>query len=151
MRTKVNAHFFLTFLILLNINNLSGQSLGCKMATVDTKKYYTDADPLVKRYNNMFNQLDVKYIENKDQIADMTVTAKNELENIGQIEPMINIMEGICRLTDSNTKNKKYAENITCYIIFRSQGFNHGDTLKKMQDLLSVMSMESIIKSLTGK
>ncbi|MCJ7449358.1 MAG: hypothetical protein MUO72_16910 [Bacteroidales bacterium] len=151
MKTVGNAFYLLLFMSLLNLSNVQGQSLGCKMATVDTKKYYTETDPLVKRYNNMFNQLDVKYLETKDQIADMTVTAKNELENIGLSEPMINIMEGICRLTDTKTKSKRYSENVSCYIIFRSQGFNHSDTLKKMQDLLAIMSMESIIKSLTGK
>lgn len=151
MKIKLNFIALFVFITLLNISNLNSQSLGCKMATVDTKKYYTETDPLVKRYNNMFNQLDVKYLENKDQIADMTVTAKNELEKIGLNEPMINIMEGISRLTDANTKNKKYADNISCYIIFRSQGFSHYDALKKMQDLLSVMTMDSIIRTLSGK
>jgi len=128
-----------------------GQSLGYKMATIDTKEYYSETDPLVKRYNNMFDQLDVKFIESEDRIADMTVVAKNELEKIGLNEPMINIMEGICRLVDVNTKTRKYADNVSCYIIFRSQGFNHSAALKEMQDLLTVMSMETIIMTLSGK
>jgi len=149
MRTKLFICFFaVTF---FKIANISGQSLGCKMATVDNEKYYTEEDPLVKRYNNMFNQLDVKYIETKQQIADMTVVARKELANIGLKEPMINIMEGICRLIDRNTQNKKYSDNVACYIIFRSQGFNHTQALAKMQDLLSIMSMESIIRTLSGK
>ena len=97
----------------------------------------------------MFNQLSSKYVETEQRIADMTVVAKDELEKIGLREPMINIMEGICRLTDRKTKSKKYADNVSCYIIFRSQGFDHTEALIKIQDLLSVMGMESIIKSLT--
>lgn len=151
MKTKKVTFSLVVLISIFYATNLSAQSLGCKMATVDTEKSYSETDPLVKRYNNMFNQLDSKYIETKQQIADMTVVAKNELEKIGLTEPMINIMEGICRLIDRNTRTMKYAENISCYIIFRSQGFNHSEALKNMQDLLTVTGMESIIKSLTGK
>jgi hypothetical protein len=139
----------LTVLILFfNTANLEAQSSGCKMAIIDTKKSYGEDDPLVKRYNNMFTQLSAKYVETEERIADMTLQAKNELEKIGLRESMISIMEGICRLTDRKTKSKKYADNVSCYLRFRAQGFDHSEALIKIQDLLSVMAMESIVKSL---
>ena len=128
--------------------NLSAQSMGLKLATISDGKYYTEADSLVKRYNNILNQLDAKYIETKEQIGDMTSVAKKELASIGLSEPLINIMEGISRLIDQNTQKKEYADNIVCYIILRSKGFNHVDTLKTLQDLLTPMSMESVMKSI---
>jgi hypothetical protein len=122
--------------------------MGCKLATISDDKYHTDSEPIVKRYNNILNQLDSKYIENKERIADMLTVAKRELANDGLSEPLINIMEGINLLNDKYTTNKKFAENVTLYIILRHKGHSHSATIQNMQILLNAGSMEAIMKEM---
>jgi hypothetical protein len=129
-------------------SNLSAQSIGYKLAVIEKNGYVSENDLLVKRFNNIVNQLDIKYIENKEQIGDMTVSGRNQLIEMGIKEQMINVMEGICRLTDLYTKKKQYSDNVSCYLILRSKGFSHDEALKKLQDLLNSMSMEEIKKSI---
>lgn len=129
---------------------LSAQTMGYKLAVIEKKGYVSENDPLVKRFENIITQLDLKYIENKEQIGDKTVTGKNQLERVGIKEPMINIMEGISRLEDIHTKKKQYGDYVACYVIFRSQGFGHLGALERLQLLLKRMSMEDIKRSLGG-
>jgi len=125
--------------------------MGCKLATVDDGKYHTEDSPITKRYNNMLNQLDVKYSESKLEIADMTVKGKSLLKEIGLSTPMIDIMEGINMLKDVNTKTKKYSDNVSVYVIYRSNGYDHLNALAEIQARLYITGMESIVKSLTGR
>jgi len=149
MKTKKNRTvLFFGMLLLLCAPNLSAQSLGYKLAMVQTGKVAIEDDLLTKRFNSLLKQLDEKYTENQTQIADMTVTAKNELNKEGISQPMINIMESINLLIDLKTKVKSYADNITVYIILRHQGHNHVDAIKNLQDLLTLMSMQEIKKAL---
>ena len=116
---------FTILILLVCVSNISGQSIGYKLAVIERNTYVSEEDPLVKRFNNMVYQLDIKYVENKEQIGDMTVAGRNQLRKIGITEPMINMMEGINRLVDIYTKKKQYADNVSCYVIFRSKGLGH--------------------------
>lgn len=124
------------------------QTIGCKLATVSDGKYHTESDPLVKRYNKILTQLDNKYVETNERIADMTTVAKNELANDRFSEPLINIMEGINLLSDKYTSNKKYADNVSLYIILRHQGNGHSSAVQNMQKLLNTGSMDAIMNEM---
>ena len=134
----------LTFLITV----INAQTMGCKLATISDGKYHTDSEPIVKRYNNILNQLDNKYIETDERIADMLSVAKRELADDGLSEPIINIMEGINLLSDKYTRNKKFADNVTLYIILRHKGHSHSATIQNMQKLLNAGSMDEIMKEM---
>ena len=127
---------------------LSAQTIGCKLATINDGKHHTETEPIVKRYNNILGQLDSKYIETKDRIGDMLTVAKRELANDGLSEPLINIMEGINLLNDKYTTSKKFADNVTLYIILRHKGHSHSASLQNMQMLLNAGSMDEIMKEM---
>lgn len=135
---------FLTFLFV----EMSSQTWGCKLASISDGYIHTDSEPIAKRYNNILNQLESKYIETQERIADMLTVAKSELANVGLSEPLINIMEGINLLNDKYTTNKKFAEYVTLYIILRRKGYTHIETIQNMQVLLNVESMDAIIKDM---
>src|SRR4030042_6157674 len=100
----VKAFFLIAMtLLILFSSNLSAQSVGYKLATIENNGYVDEDDLLVKRFNNIVNQLDIKYIENKEQIGNMTVAGRNQLIKIGISQQMINIMEGISRLIDTHS------------------------------------------------
>lgn len=127
---------------------LSAQTIGCQLATINDGKHHTETEPIVKRYNNILNQLDSKYIENKERIGDMLTVAKRELANDGLSEPLINIMEGINLLNDRYTSNKKFADNVTLYIILRHKGHSHSASIQNIQMLLNAGSMDEIMKEM---
>ena len=139
---------FLTLFLAYLFVGIIAQTMGCKLATVSDGKYHADSEPIVKRYNNILSQLDNKYIETQERIADMLTVAKRELANDGLSEPLINIMEGINLLNDRYTTNKKFSDNVSLYIIFRHQGHSHSATLQNMQMLLSAGSMDAIMKEM---
>jgi len=127
---------------------LSAQTIGCQLATINDGKHHTETEPIVKRYNNILNQLDSKYIETKDRIGDMLTVAKRELAHDGLSEPLINIMEGIYLLNDNYTTNKKFADNVSLYIILRHKGHSHSASIQNMQMLLNAGSMDEIMKEM---
>ena len=123
-------------------------TMGAKMALLSDGKYHSDNEPISKRYENIMNQLDYKYVETKDRIADMTSVCKKELVNIGVEEPLINIMNDILLLNDRYTTNKKYADNIVLYITLRNVGNDHTKTIQGMQNLLNTGSMDQVFKAM---
>jgi hypothetical protein len=143
--------FILLFGMFLFFNTMSAQSIGCKLAMLDTGKSLTDGDLLSKRYSNILHQLTLKYIESEERICDISVVGKRLLNESGIDESMINIMEGILKLRDLKTKTKKYSENVSIYVAARQNGNGHYEALSKLQDLLSQVSMETIVKMSTGE
>lgn len=130
---------------------ISAQSIGAKLAMLDTGKPLTDSDLLSKRYTNILHQLTLKYIESDERICDISTVGKRLLNEAGIDESMINIMEGILKLQDLKTRTKKYSENVSMYVAARQNGNSHYEALSKLQDLLSQISMETIVKISTGK
>lgn len=143
--------FILLFGMFLFTYTMTAQSIGCKLAMLDTGKSLTDGDLLSKRYSNIIHQLTLKYIESDERICDISVVGKRFLNKAGIDESMINIMEGILKLIDLKTRTKQYSENVSMYVVIRQNGNGHYEALSKLQDLLSQMSMESIVKIYTGK
>jgi len=146
-KTKV-VFLFSILIFLANSFNLHAQSIGYKMAVVEKNGYVSENDLLVKRFDNLLQQLDKKYIDDKQQIADKTVTAKQILEEKGIKESMIKLMEGMSTIYDTKNKYKKYNEYLSCYLILRIQGRNHDETIKVLQSLLNSLGIQGLLKSL---
>ena len=126
----------------------SEHSLGYKLAVIETGKYYSESDLKVKRYNSLINLLSGKYVENKQQIADKTVTAKQILTENGIDENMINIMEGMNKIYDLNNSYRKYGEYSSCYLIFRINGYNHDKSLSLLQESINTFGIKGVLKKL---
>lgn len=126
----------------------SEHSLGYKLAVVETGNYYYESDLKVKRYNSLINQLSGKYVDNKQQIANITVTAKQILTENGIDENMINIMEGMNKIYDLNNSYRKYNEYSSCYVIFRINGYNHDKSLSLLQESINTFGIKGVLKKL---
>ena len=84
----------------------------------------------------MLDQLSSTYIENKQQIADMSVKAQQLLKKDGVEESLLKIMEGMNRLFASRIKNQKYAEYAAAYVSLRIKGQSHSEAIRGLQAIL---------------
>lgn len=147
-KTKVISLFSI-LIFLASISNLHAQSIGYKMAVIEKNGYVSENDLLVKRFDNLLQQLDKKYVDDKQQIAGKTVTAKQILEEKGIKESMINIMEGMNKIYDlNNSYNRKYIDYSTCYVIFRVNGYNHDKSLSLLQESINTYGIKGALKKL---
>jgi len=126
---------------------VSAQSLGYKLATVE-KGYVTENDMLVKRFNSLLKQLANKYVDTKQEIADKTVTAYQLLGENGIYESMVKIMEGMNKIYDLNNSYRKYNEYLTCYVIFRINGYDYDKSLSLLQESINTFGISGTLKKL---
>lgn len=139
----------LIFIIPLSFTSIvSAQSLGNKLATIEKNGYVSENDILVKRFNSLLKLLDNNYIDTKQEIADKTVTARKLLQENGIDVSMIKIMEGMNKIYDLNNSNRKYNEYLTCYIIFRVNGYNHDKSLSLLQESINTYGINGTLKKL---
>jgi len=117
------------------------QSIAYKLAVLEKGGYVSEDNLLVKRFDSLLGQLDDKYVENKQQLGDMTYKAKELLEKSGIKESMIKMMEGMNLLFNQVLENQKYAEYISAYITMREQGQTHDDAIKGLQALLGAIGV----------
>jgi len=113
-------------------------SLEYMLATID-KGYVSKDDIIITRFRSLLQTLDAIYVENKKQIADLTVTAQNILrDRYGIKETLLNIMEGMnqVHVTKINPSYKFYT---TAYIQLRKSGQSHQQAL---------IGIESFLKSI---
>jgi len=110
--------FFLVFLSLSLIGNIvnADYSIEYKLAVIDAGGFVPKDDLTVARFRSLLNQLSRTYVENKQQIADMTVTAQKLLRKDGVDESLLNIMEGLNQLFSKPLGNQKYAEYAVAYV-----------------------------------
>ena len=117
-------------------SQVKAESLEYKLATIE-KGFVSRDDIIITRFKSLLEQLDEKYFENKQDIADLTVRAQEILRDKSGInESLLNIMEGMNRLFYVNTANLKYLEYATAYITLRDKGDSHDDAMKGLQAIL---------------
>lgn len=127
---------------------VSAQSLGYKLATIEKNGYVSENNMLVKQFNSLLKQLGNKYVDSKQVIADKTVTANQLLEENGIDESMVKIMEGMNKIYDLNNSYRKYNEYLTCYVIFRINGYDHDKSLSLLQESINTFGISGTLKKL---
>lgn len=114
------------------------RSIEYKLATID-KGYVSEDDITITRFRSLLQQLDAKYADNKQEIADSTVVAQKTLKNdYGIKETMLNIMEDLNRVYVTKV-NPSYALYATAYVMLRGKG------LSRQQ---AIIGTESFLKSI---
>lgn len=117
------------------------ESIEYMLATIE-KGYVSRDDPIIARFRSLLKQLDEKFIENKTQIADMSVGAQKLLKKEEGIkESLLNIMEGMNRLFSSKSTNLKYAEYTAAYMVLRSKGQSHHDAIEGLKAILQTLGI----------
>jgi len=111
-------------------------SLAYKLATIDSTGYVSKDHVTVARFRSLLNQLSAKFVEDEQQIADMTAKARQMLRADGIEESLLNMMEGMNQLFIRTIENQQYAEYIAAYITLRSKGESHADAISGLQGIL---------------
>jgi hypothetical protein len=120
----------------------STESLEYKLAVVDAGGYVRPDDLTVARFRSLLDQLSAKYVENRTQIADMSVTGQKLLREKGVSQSIQSIMEGLNGVLDGPLGNQKYAEYIALYVQLRDSGKGHD---------AAVATLRGALQELTGR
>ena len=120
----------------------ANESLEYKLATINAGGYVSKDHITVARFRSLLNQLSTTFVEDKQQIADMSVTAQNLLKKDGIQESLINIMEGMNQIFPRKIDNHKYAEYAAAYVILRSKGQSHTEAIRGLQALLRALGAQ---------
>jgi len=115
-------------------------SIEYKLATID-KGYVSEDDITITRFRSLLQQLDAKYADNKQGIADSTVMAQKLLREEGIEESLLNIMEGMNQLFSSESVNLEYTEYATAYVVLREKGQSHRDAIVGLRGILQAFGI----------
>ncbi len=128
---------------LANGATLNNHSLGFKLAVLESDsytlgKYPSESDQIVKRYNSLLTQLNDKYVEDSEQIADITVRARKILRDNGVEEKMVVLMEGMNLVfnLDQDSLNLRYLEVATIYVAGRKKGLDSKKSIEGISEFL---------------
>jgi len=104
------------------------KSIAYKLAVLEKGGYVSEDDQIVKRFDNLLQQLDNKYDVNKQQIGDMTYKLKEVAGNRGINVSMIKAMEGATQVG-----NLTYAEYLGSYLTLIEKGYTHDNTIESLK------------------
>lgn len=135
--------FFFVFISLFLFSNIviADDPIEYKLAVIDAGGFVPKDHITVARFRSLLNQLSKTYLEDKQQIADMTVTAQNLLRKEGIKESLLNIMEGLNRLFSKPLVNQKYAEYAASYVTLREKGYSHSKAIQGLKAILESMGI----------
>ena len=116
-------------------------SLEYKLAVIDAGGWVADDDLRIARFRSLLSQLAEKYVEDREQIANMTVKSQQLLQAEGIDERMLPIMEAMNQVFVGKMENQQYAEYLGIYVSLRRQGKSHQETLSGLQALLRTLGV----------
>lgn len=106
------------------------------LAVNNAGHYVSKEDITVARFRSLLEQLSNTYVENKKQIADMSVAARNLIRKDGVEETILNIMEGMNQVFPRKIDNQKYSEYIAAYATLRVQGKSHDQAILGLRTMV---------------
>ncbi len=116
------------------------RSLEYKLAIINKRGYVSEDDITVRRFRFLLGDLDNKFIESRQQIADMSVLAVEMLDEVGIAESLLNIMEGVNSIFPIKMENQRYAEYSAAYVTLRKKGMQHDEAVGSLGDIIRALS-----------
>lgn len=120
----------------------SKESIEYKLACINAGKRVPRDHLTVARFKSLLQQLFHSYVEDKQQIADMSVKAQEILMEDGISENLITIMEGMNKIFYKSIENQKYANYISTYMTLRNKGFSHNEAIESLQDIVRSLGVQ---------
>jgi hypothetical protein len=114
----------------------TNDTLEYQLAVINAGRYLSKDHITVSRFRSLLNQLSYTFVENKQQIMDLSVQAQKLLKEDGIQESLLNIMEGMNQLFSKKIKNQKYLEYATTYITLRCKGYTHRNAIRGIKAIL---------------
>jgi hypothetical protein len=118
---------------------LGEDTLEYKLAVINAGFHVSNDHFTVNRFRTLLNELSYTYVENRQQIADMSVKAQQILKERGIKESLLNIMEGLNQIFTRKIENQKYAEYAAAYLTLRSKGESHRDAILGLKALVEAI------------
>ncbi len=115
------------------------ESLEFMLATLDSGTVISSDNISVARFRSLLDQLDPKFVENRQQITDMTVAVRASLRKDGVSESLLNIMDGMNTVMFVTMENQKYAEYASSYIVLRTQGQTHAQAVSGLRAIIQTL------------
>ena len=131
---------FITILFSTTVTTLAGEkhSMAYMLTVIDGGVPLSESDITVTHFKSLLKQLDATYVENTQQIGDMTVAIRKVLrEKYGVKVSIKSIMEGMNQIFCSNIENQKYAEYIAAYATLRKKGISHKEAINSLRSLVN--------------
>lgn len=113
-------------------------TLGHNLATIETQEVYLESDMKVKRYNSLITQLSNKYVEDREQIANITYKGHKILRDNGIDENMGVIMEGMNLIFHTDQDSLRYSEFAASYVVLRRKGMTHKESIESLRAFLQL-------------
>ena len=111
-------------------------SVAHQLATIEAGGHVAKNDITVARFRSLLDRLSSMYVEDRQEIADDSVTAQQLLRDDGISESLVKIMEGLNQLFTTQVKNQKYREYAAAYVTLRGEGKSHSDAIRGLQAFL---------------
>ena len=136
---KYSANYIIILLALVFLLAAADDPVEYKLAVIEAGGYVPKEHITVARFRSLLKQLQAGYKENSERIANMTVWAQKSLREEGIKESLLNIMEGMNQILVRETK-KEYAQFVAAYVVLRTKGMKHEESVKGMRDLFESLS-----------
>lgn len=141
MRRIFTVVMVLISVTLLTLTAIADEPIEYKLAVINAGGYVPKDHITVARFRSLLRQLSKTYVENRQQIADMTVMAQKMLRKEGLEESLLNIMEGLNQLFPTPVKNQKYAEYAVAYVTLREKGQSHSQAIQGLIAILESLGI----------
>jgi len=110
------------------------EPLEYKLSILDTKKPVSESDDTTSRFHSLLEGLSDTYGDSEQQIANISVAVRKSLISAGIKESLLNIMEGMNRLSQyGNLNNKQYADLAAEYVTLRMEGQVHDAAVEELE------------------
>jgi len=125
-------------IVLLGTQNTvqANESLEYKLACINSGGYVARDHISVNRIRSLLNQLSTTYVENRQEIGDMSAYVQKQLKKNGVEEGVLNIMEDLNQFSVGKVGSQKYTNYATAYLILRVQGQSRAQTIRGLRDYL---------------
>jgi hypothetical protein len=94
----------------------------------------------INRYRSLLEQLDQSFVETPQQIANVSASAKEQLEKEGVSEGVLPIMEAMNSVLLVPIENQKYAEYTAMYMTLRTKGQSHEEATRGIRALIKAIT-----------
>lgn len=119
-------------------NTIKSEPLEYRLAVMNAGGYVHEYDKSVTHFNSLLDQLSQSCIEDRQQIANISVIMCNKVRARGIDESLLNIMEGLSQLLwPQDSKKRRYSEYAFAYAGLRNTGLSHKDSIDELQAIIS--------------
>jgi hypothetical protein len=131
------------FLVLLLIIPSICYSFNPKTATLEEKMVFLNNDKSpssidqvkVNRFKSIFDSLQLKHPETRQEIADYTVKAQSVLKDAGISESLLEIAESMNNLKlDKRLGKISYKDLVISYVVVRTKGMSRADAVQGLHE-----------------